>query len=51
MVAIMVTTAAAAPNRNYSVDTVSLHLDPNSLLHSRNLRPLQNTSISPWTYE
>lgn len=31
--------------------TVSLHLDPALLLPSRNPRPLNNASISPWTYK
>ncbi|XP_059212577.1 interleukin 17a/f1 [Centropristis striata] len=33
-----------------AVETVPLQLDPNALVPSRNIRPLQNASISPWTY-
>ncbi|XP_038162500.1 interleukin 17a/f1 [Cyprinodon tularosa] len=30
--------------------TIPLHLDPKALVPSRNIRPLENISISPWTY-
>ncbi|XP_071346098.1 interleukin 17a/f1 [Trachinotus anak] len=33
-----------------AVEMVPLQLDPNSLVPSRNIRPLENASISPWTY-
>ncbi|XP_022606149.1 interleukin-17F-like [Seriola dumerili] len=33
-----------------TVETVPLQLDANSLVPSRNIRPLENDSISPWTY-
>ncbi|XP_054471836.1 interleukin-17F-like [Anoplopoma fimbria] len=32
------------------VETVPLQLDPSALVVSRSIRPLQNASISPWTY-
>ncbi|KAM4744343.1 uncharacterized protein FYW61_000448 [Anableps anableps] len=54
---MMVATAEAAPKHHRkpsggsAEETVSLHLDPSVLLPSRNFRPLQNASISPWTYQ
>ncbi|KAM7424766.1 hypothetical protein PAMA_000902 [Pampus argenteus] len=33
-----------------AVETVSLELDPNTLVPTRNIRPLENSSISPWEY-
>lgn len=33
------------------VETVQLHLDPSVLVPSGNIRPLENASISPWTYK
>lgn len=33
------------------VETVQLHLDPGVLVPSGNIRPLENASISPWTYK
>ncbi|XP_035508144.1 interleukin 17a/f1 [Morone saxatilis] len=33
-----------------AVETVPLQLDPNALVPTKNLRPLENSSISPWTY-
>ncbi|XP_073320764.1 interleukin 17a/f1 [Pagrus major] len=33
-----------------AVETVPLQVDPNFLVPSRPLRPLENVSISPWTY-
>ncbi|XP_028257294.1 interleukin 17a/f1 [Parambassis ranga] len=45
---------AAKPHRQSSdgaaVETVPLQLDPNSLVPTRNMRPLENASISPWAY-
>ncbi|XP_070690987.1 interleukin 17a/f1 [Pempheris klunzingeri] len=32
------------------VETVPLQLDPKALVPTRHIRPLHNTSISPWTY-
>lgn len=33
------------------VETVQLQLDPSVLVPSGNIRPLENASISPWTYK
>ncbi|XP_028437337.1 interleukin 17a/f1 [Perca flavescens] len=33
-----------------TVETVPLEIDPNTLVPIRTIRPLQNASISPWTY-
>ncbi|XP_031696698.1 interleukin-17F-like [Anarrhichthys ocellatus] len=33
-----------------TVQTVPLQLDPNVVVPPRTMRPLQNASISPWTY-
>ncbi|KAM7015986.1 interleukin 17a/f1 [Tautogolabrus adspersus] len=33
-----------------SLETVPLQLDHNTFSHIRNIRPLHNASISPWTY-
>ncbi|XP_040895315.1 interleukin 17a/f1 [Toxotes jaculatrix] len=33
-----------------AVEMVHLQLDPSSLILTRNIRPLENASISPWTY-
>ncbi|XP_075939314.1 interleukin 17a/f1 [Anarhichas minor] len=33
-----------------TVQTVPLQLDPNVVVPPRTMRPLQNVSISPWTY-
>ncbi|GLD55682.1 interleukin-17F-like protein [Lates japonicus] len=33
-----------------AVETIPLQLDPNSFVPTRNIRPLENASISPWTY-
>ncbi|KAM4592422.1 interleukin-17F-like, partial [Odontesthes bonariensis] len=32
------------------VETVPLMLDPSTLVPTKNIRPLENASISPWTY-
>ncbi|XP_044057181.1 interleukin 17a/f1 [Siniperca chuatsi] len=66
MVMMMTTEAAAMPkaggqsrhsaktHRKSSdgavVETVPLQLDPNALVPTRNIRPLENASISPWAY-
>ncbi|XP_041797565.1 interleukin 17a/f1 [Chelmon rostratus] len=66
MVMMMTTEAAAMPragsqskhsakaDRKSSdgamVETVPLQLDPNALAVTGNIRPLENASISPWTY-
>lgn len=34
-----------------AVETVPLQLDLNSFVPARNIRPLENASISPWTYK
>lgn len=33
------------------LENITLQLDPSALTQSRNLRPLENASISPWTYK
>ncbi|XP_067444804.1 interleukin 17a/f1 [Thunnus thynnus] len=33
-----------------TMETVPLQLDPNNMVPTRILRPLENASISPWTY-
>ncbi|XP_034384477.1 interleukin 17a/f1 [Cyclopterus lumpus] len=33
-----------------AVETVPLQLDPRALVPPRHTRPMQNTSVSPWTY-
>ncbi|KAL7406709.1 hypothetical protein ABVT39_024863 [Epinephelus coioides] len=62
MMMMMMTEAAAKGHSKHSVkthktstdgatvETVPLQLDPNALTASKNIRPLQNSSISPWTY-
>ncbi|MED6257669.1 hypothetical protein ATANTOWER_029315 [Ataeniobius toweri] len=56
MMIMMVTMTEAAPKHNKkhsdnsAEETVSLLLNPDALVPSRNLRPLENASISPWTY-
>lgn len=59
MMMMMMADAAAMPKTTKShrmstvgatVETVPLLLDPSALVHPRNLRPLENASISPWTY-
>nr|BBN97249.1 interleukin 17 A/F1 [Oryzias latipes] len=47
MMRMMVTEAAAVPKAS---KTVPLLLDPSALVPTRIIRPLQNVSISPWTY-
>lgn len=34
-----------------AVETVPLQLDPSTLVPDRNIRPLENASISPWIYK
>nr|UBR18738.1 interleukin 17A/F1 [Lateolabrax maculatus] len=62
MMIMIMTEAAAMPKSKHSVkthrkssdgamvETVPLQLDPNALVPSRHIRPLQNASISPWTH-
>ncbi|KAK2854333.1 hypothetical protein Q5P01_006994 [Channa striata] len=38
------------PSDGTVVDTVPLQLDPKALVAPRTIRPLENASISPWTY-
>ncbi|XP_070764786.1 interleukin 17a/f1 [Enoplosus armatus] len=33
-----------------AVETVPLQLDPSALVPTRNIRPLENASVSPWAY-
>ncbi|KAM7405613.1 hypothetical protein PAMP_000048 [Pampus punctatissimus] len=33
-----------------AIETVFLQLDPNTLVPTRNIKPLENSSISPWDY-
>ncbi|KAM9408332.1 interleukin-17F-like [Pholidichthys leucotaenia] len=56
---MMAVTADAMPKATRShkksvesakAETVPLHVDPEVFSHHRNIRPLQNASISPWTY-
>lgn len=64
MVAAAVMEAAAVPKaggqskhsakthrKSSAVETVQLRLDPSVLVPSGNIRPLENASISPWTYK
>lgn len=34
-----------------TVEMVSLQLDPDNLVLTQNMKPLENISISPWTYK
>ncbi|TNN21840.1 hypothetical protein EYF80_068048 [Liparis tanakae] len=67
MVMMMMTKAAAMPkgagqsrhsarthrksSDGAAVETVPLQLDPSALVPPRHGRPLQNVSVSPWTYK
>uniref|UniRef100_A0A673BZV7 Interleukin 17a/f1 n=1 Tax=Sphaeramia orbicularis TaxID=375764 RepID=A0A673BZV7_9TELE len=61
MAVVLVTDAAVGKSGGHSkhrkpvdggaaLETVPLQIDPDALVPPRNLRPLQNASISPWTY-
>ncbi|KAM4597360.1 interleukin 17a/f1 [Fundulus diaphanus] len=50
MVVMMAVAMTEAAPRHHSEETYSLLLDPKVLVPSRNLRPLENASISPWAY-
>ncbi|KAF7212161.1 interleukin-17F-like [Nothobranchius furzeri] len=51
MMMMMMTPAAAKPHgRTFEEQTVPLRLDPNDLVPSTKITSLENTSISPWTY-
>lgn len=54
----MMTESAAVPkpgshskHKKVQLEVIALQLDPSALTVSRNLRPLENASISPWAYK
>ncbi|XP_072237271.1 interleukin 17a/f1 [Leuresthes tenuis] len=54
MMMMMMMNAAAKPHKKSSegaaVETVPLMLDPSTLVPTKSIHPLENASISPWTY-